>query len=155
MSSTRTLWIVLITLPVAFFGVLLWTGMQIYQQAPPMPEKVVSQDGATIDTKAGIEIGRQVRQSMGGMQLGSIWGHGGYVAPDWSADWAHRELIAILDQWARRDFGADTYAQLNAEQQAGLQGQMRVQGDTIFAIGALILTVSIAGLWLFPKRQKE
>ncbi len=127
MSSTRTLWIALITLLVVSFGVLLWTGTQIYQQAPPMPEKVVSQDGATIYTKADIEIGRQVWQSMGGMQLGSIWGHGGYVAPDWSADWVHRELIAILDQWARRDFGADTSAQLNAEQRAGLQGRLRAQ----------------------------
>src|SRR5690606_17672405 len=127
MTSTRKLWIALITLLVASFGVLLWTGTQIYQQSPPLPEKVVSQDGATIYTRADIETGRQVWQSMGGMQLGSIWGHGGYVAPDWSADWAHRELIAVLDQWARRDFGADSYAQLNEEQQASLQGRLRAQ----------------------------
>ena len=45
---------------------------------------------------------------MGGMQLGSIWGHGGYVAPDWSADWLHREAIAVLDLWARADGGMAT-----------------------------------------------
>jgi nitric oxide reductase subunit B len=33
----------------------------------------------------------------GGMQLGSIWGHGAYQAPDWTADWLHRELTAWLD----------------------------------------------------------
>jgi hypothetical protein len=27
----------------------------------------------------------------GGQQLGTVWGHGSYVAPDWSADWLHRE----------------------------------------------------------------
>ncbi len=54
-------------------------------------------------TRADIEKGRQVWQSMGGMQLGSIWGHGGYVAPDWSADWLHREALAWLDMWARAE----------------------------------------------------
>ena len=48
-------------------------------------------------TRADIETGRQVWQSIGGQQLGSIWGHGALVAPDWSADWLHREALAMLD----------------------------------------------------------
>jgi nitric oxide reductase subunit B len=32
------------------------------------------------------------------MEIGSIWGHGSYVAPDWTADWLHRE--AYLGGWA-------------------------------------------------------
>jgi nitric oxide reductase large subunit len=28
---------------------------------------------------------------------GSIWGHGGYLAPDWSADWLHREALSLLN----------------------------------------------------------
>ena len=39
--------------------------------------------------------GRQVWQSIGGQQLGSIWGHGSYVAPDWTADWLHREATGV------------------------------------------------------------
>jgi hypothetical protein len=42
----------------------------------------------------------------GGQQLGSVWGHGSYLAPDWSADWLHREAIALREIWAQRDFGA-------------------------------------------------
>jgi nitric oxide reductase subunit B len=61
---------------------------------------------------------------MGGMQLGSIWGHGGYVAPDWSADWLHREAVGILDLWARADGGGATYQQLPAEEQAALRGRL-------------------------------
>ena len=38
------------------------------------------------------------------MEVGSIWGHGSYVAPDWTADWLHRESIFILDHWANADF---------------------------------------------------
>ena len=40
-------------------------------------------------------------QSICGQQLGSIWGHGALVAPDWSADWLHREATAWLDVRAR------------------------------------------------------
>jgi nitric oxide reductase subunit B len=125
MTSTRKLWITLATLLIVSFGVLLWTGYQIYQEAPPMPEQVVSSDGKVIYTRADIEEGRRVWQSMGGMQLGSIWGHGGYVAPDWSADWLHRELMAQLDGWAKSDFGAADYAALSGEQKAAVEGRLR------------------------------
>jgi len=107
------------------FGVLLWVGREIELQAPPVPERVVSQTGEVIYTRADIEHGRQVWQSIGGMQLGSIWGHGGYVAPDWSADWLHREIVAVLDSWARREFGRPGFAALSEEQQAALQGRLR------------------------------
>lgn len=73
MNSTRTLWFYLAALLAASFSVLLWTGGEIYRAAPPMPEQVVSADAQVIYTRADIELGRQVRQSMGGMQLGSIW----------------------------------------------------------------------------------
>ena len=124
MSSTRKLWIWLGALLFVSFAVLLWTGRQIDVAKPPLPDRVVSESGQVIYTRADIERGRQVWQQIGGMQLGSIWGHGGYVAPDWSADWLHREATAVLDGWARRAGGAD-YASLNEEQQAGLQGRLR------------------------------
>jgi nitric oxide reductase subunit B len=126
-TSTRKLWTLLGALLVVSFSVLLWSGSQISQKAPPMPERVVATDGRTIYTRTEIETGRQVWQSMGGMQLGSIWGHGGYVAPDWSADWLHRELMALLDQWAARDYGAADFAALNNEQKSGLQSRLRDQ----------------------------
>ncbi|MCC6469650.1 MAG: nitric-oxide reductase large subunit [Alphaproteobacteria bacterium] len=125
MNSTKTLWSVLAALLVLSFGVLLWAGKQIYQDAPPLPEKVIAADGKLIYTRADIERGRQVWQSMGGMQLGSIWGHGAYVAPDWSADWLHRELVAQLDQWARTEFRAAGFDSLSGEQKAQLEGRLR------------------------------
>ena len=47
-----------------------------------------------------VAAGQDVWRSFGGMELGSIWGHGAYVAPDWTADWLHRELVDVLDDWA-------------------------------------------------------
>ena len=125
MSNTRKLWLGLATLLVVSFGVLLWAGTEIFRTAPPMPEKVLSESGQVIYTRADMEKGRQVWQSIGGMQLGSIWGHGGYVAPDWSADWLHRESVALLDLWARADGGMATYAQLPEEQQAALRSRLK------------------------------
>src|SRR5262245_11511133 len=124
MDNTRKLWITLGTMLVIAFGVLLFMGGEIYRKAPPMPEKVVGTNGALLFERADIERGRQVWQSLGGMQLGSIWGHGAYVAPDWSADWVHREATAVLDSWAERTAGLP-YASLGAEQRAGLSGKLR------------------------------
>jgi nitric oxide reductase subunit B len=57
---------------------------------------------------------------MGGMQQGSIWGHGSYVAPDWSADWLHREALALLDRLALVPAGT-SYAALAPPEQARLR----------------------------------
>ncbi|KAB8163589.1 nitric-oxide reductase large subunit [Lysobacter maris] len=132
MSSTRKLWMGLALLLVASFSVLLWAGGEIFRNAPPMPERVVTAQGDVIFTRADIERGRQVWQSIGGMQLGSIWGHGGYVAPDWSADWLHREATGILDLWARAEGGVAAWSQLEPEEQARLQGRLKalMRGNT-------------------------
>ena len=120
MTSTRKLWTALIALLLASFGVLLWVGYDISLKDPPVPERVVTEGGETVYTRADIQRGRQVWQSMGGMQLGSIWGHGGYVAPDWSADWLHRESLAMLNGWA-----GGGYEGLSDEQQSALQERLR------------------------------
>ena len=120
MTSTRKLWIALVALLLASFGVLLWVGYDISLKDPPVPERVVTESGETVYTRADIQRGRQVWQSMGGMQLGSIWGHGGYVAPDWSADWLHRESVALLNRW-----GGGDYEGLSEEQQSALQQRLR------------------------------
>ncbi|HMN46265.1 MAG TPA: nitric-oxide reductase large subunit [Povalibacter sp.] len=124
MNSSRRLWIGLALLLTVSFGVLLWVGGEIHRVMPPIPEAVVSENGATIYTRADIEKGRQVWQSIGGQQLGSIWGHGAYVAPDWSADWLHREATAWLDLVAQRETSR-AYADLSPETQAAYATQLR------------------------------
>ncbi|MGE0665814.1 MAG: nitric-oxide reductase large subunit [Sphingomonadales bacterium] len=125
MTSTRKLWGALITVLILSFGVLLLIGRDIAVKAPPVPERVVSESGQLVYTRGDIERGRQVWQSMGGMQLGSIWGHGGYVAPDWSADWLHRESVALLNIWSDGN-----YTGIDPEQQSALQERLRRQMRT-------------------------
>ena len=105
MTNTRKLWLILTLITIGSFGVLGLIGREIYVTAPPVPARVVSEDGTVLFTGADVDTGRQAWQSAGGMQLGSIWGHGAYLAPDWSADWLHRESVALLDGWSQAEFG--------------------------------------------------
>ncbi|MEZ5544272.1 MAG: nitric-oxide reductase large subunit [Lysobacteraceae bacterium] len=124
MDTTRKLWIGLAALLIAGFGVLLWMGGEIHRQAPPMPEQVVSTDGSVLYTRADIERGRQVWQSVGGQQLGSVWGHGALVAPDWSADWLHREAVAMLELHARAEHGVG-FDMLDTGKQAAVKAEVQ------------------------------
>src|SRR5690625_4611606 len=126
MNPTRRLWWTLAVLFAFSFGVLGWIGGEIYREAPPIPAQVVAADGNVLYTKDDIQRGRQVWQSMGGMQVGSIWGHGSYLAPDWSADWLHREAVTLLDMWAMREQGRN-YDALGLEQQAALKARLKAE----------------------------
>jgi nitric oxide reductase subunit B len=124
--SIRRLWIILAASMLLMFGVLLYYGGEIYLAAPPIPVAVRSDDGETLFTREQILRGQNVWQSMGGMQQGSIWGHGSYVAPDWSADWLHREAQALLDRHAATE-AAGAYALLAPPEQARLAALMRAE----------------------------
>jgi len=124
MSSSRKLWVGLGAMLLASFAVLLWVGGEIHRVMPPIPSAVVTTDGEVVYTREDIQTGRQVWQSIGGHQLGSIWGHGSYVAPDWTADWLHREALAWLDIDALRNTGR-TYEQLAPDEQAGFAARLR------------------------------
>ncbi|MGB9605749.1 MAG: nitric-oxide reductase large subunit, partial [Bryobacteraceae bacterium] len=119
----KKLWLTLVAVVVLSFAVLSWVGTRIYQQAPPIPERVIATDGREVFGPGQIRRGQNVWQAMGGMEVGSVWGHGSYVAPDWTADWLHREASFVLDDWAKQE-GAASYAQLSAERQAALRGRL-------------------------------
>ncbi len=123
--TIKRLWTILAVGMVVMFGVLLLLGQQIYQQAPPIPEAVKSASGETLYTRADIETGQNVWQSLGGMEQGSIWGHGSYLAPDWSADWLHREAEALLALSSQNPLAGATPAQADAMQRAALREEMR------------------------------
>jgi nitric oxide reductase subunit B len=106
------------------FSVLGYYGREIYRQAPPIPEQVVTTDGRLLFTGEDILDGQNVWQSVGGQQLGSIWGHGAYVAPDWSADWLHRECLWLLEHWSREEHQR-SFPQLPADVQSQLKARLR------------------------------
>ncbi|NQU64723.1 MAG: cbb3-type cytochrome c oxidase subunit I, partial [SAR324 cluster bacterium] len=72
------------------FGVLIFGGYLINKEKPPIPQTVFSPSGEILYTHNDIMAGQKYYLSRGGQNIGSIWGHGSYLAPDWSADFLHR-----------------------------------------------------------------
>ena len=129
MAQSRKLWTWLAVIFFISFGILGLIGREIYVKAPPVPEQLVTTTGTTLYTKADVQSGREVWQTLGGMQLGSVWGHGSYVAPDWSADWLHREATALLDVYAKEQ-GANSFGALSLESQAALKVRVKTEMRT-------------------------
>jgi nitric oxide reductase subunit B len=116
----RKLWFSLGTVVLLSFLILGYFGHEIYVQAPPIPTQVVDRDRTVLFTKEDIQDGQNVWQSMGGQQLGSVWGHGAYVAPDWSADFLHKECLLMLNKWSQQMKGLD-YSKVSPSEQASLR----------------------------------
>ena len=119
----KKLWIALGVIMLVSFAVLGGVGYKAINNAPPIPGKVLGADGALLFTGETIRDGQNVWQSTGGQEIGTIWGHGAYVAPDWSADYLHRQSEIVLNRWARRQGFAD-YRSMPAESRAALQGRL-------------------------------
>lgn len=124
MGEYRRLWWTLIAVMAIAFGVLGYFGKDVYRQAPPIPAQVVSEQGELLMSEESILDGQTAWQSVGGMQLGSIWGHGAYQAPDWTADWLHRELVNWLEIAAEEEFG-QPWLDLDDEQRNLLEHRLK------------------------------
>src|SRR6476660_463369 len=118
MKSNRRLWQWLAAIFVLSFAALGWIGREIYLAAPPISD-VKTKDGVTLYTSAQVQEGQRAWLAAGGQQLGTVWGHGSYVAPDWSADWLHREGVAYRDIRSRAIYSTP-YAALTVAQKASV-----------------------------------
>ncbi len=98
-------WWTLVFVLVGTFTILGFFGSEVYKKAPPLYESINSSSQGVIYTKDDILDGQEVWQSIGGQQIGSIWGHGAYQAPDWTADWLHRELVNYQTIYSKNKLG--------------------------------------------------
>ena len=121
--TAKKLWYALATVILVSFGVLGFFGVEIFRTMPPFPEKVVTTDGEVLFEGQDIKDGQNVWQSIGGQTVGSIWGHGAYIAPDWNTDYLHRESEVMLRKLAERD-GLD-YKTLSEADKAKYQVLLR------------------------------
>jgi nitric oxide reductase subunit B len=120
--SYKRYWLALSVVILASFAVLGVVGRKMISQAPPLPD-VYTTEGQLLFAGSTITDGQGVWQSIGGQEVGTVWGHGAYVAPDWSADWIHRESEFLLNRWAQRQ-GATGFDALDADQQAILKARL-------------------------------
>lgn len=123
-------WLVLVC--VITFTVLLGVGVAIWKNAPPIPEHVRSPQQEIILTATEIQAGQETYLARGGQDIGSIWGHGGYLAPDWSADFLHRWGLATAGSlYAHQaDFSQADLEALPTPERASLEAKVKEQFKT-------------------------
>ena len=108
-----------VILTLAFgFTILIRLAVRSYQDAPPIPERIVSQSGETIFTREDILAGQQVFIRYGLMENGTIWGHGAYLGPDFSAEYLHTLTLDSGEMAARRHYNRELKALSPAERNA-------------------------------------
>ena len=127
---------VLLFLLVLTFGVLLFGGQMINKEKPPIPKQVASASGQSIFGESDIMDGQNLYFSRGGQHIGTIWGHGSYLAPDWSADFLHRMGLFLaarfhgLDKATASRFTQEDFEALNAETQGRLSALVQEEIKT-------------------------
>jgi nitric oxide reductase subunit B len=87
------------------FSVLIFIAFKAYQDAPPIPRQVVNAGGETIFTREDIQAGQQVFLKYALMENGTIWGHGAYLGPDFSAAYLHTLALEAGETEARQVYG--------------------------------------------------
>jgi nitric oxide reductase subunit B len=86
---------------VSLFGffVLGFLALRTYQEEPPIPKQTVAPDGHVVFTDADVMGGQQVFLKNGLMEYGSIFGHGAYLGPDYTADYLRRSATMVRDSY--------------------------------------------------------
>lgn len=112
---------VVIVMIFGFAGLILITTLS-YQNAPPIPARVVGQQGATLFTADDVGDGQAVFLRYGLMANGSIWGHGAYLGPDYSASALHRMGIVTAEAIAQAQH-QKAFAALNRSEAAAAQAE--------------------------------
>ena len=93
-------WLQAVALVVLFgFFVLGLLAYRTYAGEAPIPARVVNPSRETLFTREDILGGQQIFLRYGLMEYGSIFGHGAYLGPDFTADYLRRAAISVLNSY--------------------------------------------------------
>ena len=85
------------------FFILGLLAYRTYMAHPPVPKQVVDSQGRVLYTGNDISKGQQVFLHNGLMEYGSVFGHGAYLGPDYTADYLRRASDLVT-----RSYGGST-----------------------------------------------
>ena len=131
------------------FSLLTLVTVVTYTNAPPVPERVTASDGATLFTRENVEHGQEVFLKYGLMEHGSLWGHGAYLGPDYSAEYLHRLAEISRDSLAHDRHGkpfAELAPEAAAAVDAGVSGLLK-ENRYDAATGTLRFSPAEASAW--------
>ncbi|MBP7147761.1 MAG: cbb3-type cytochrome c oxidase subunit I [Acidobacteria bacterium] len=124
--SPRWLLAAILTLIVGF-SVLMLLAYLVQTQHPPIPAQVVSTEGATLFTAADVMRGQHLFQKHALMQYGTIFGHGAYLGPDFTAQYLHAAAAAMGAHYRASGLrDGETAERVRQDFE-----QNRLQGDTL------------------------
>ncbi len=103
------------------FAVLILMSLRAYQNAPPIPVKALAPGNEVVFTAEDVAAGQEVFLKYGLMNNGTIWGHGGYLGPDFSAQTLHGLALYFAGRIAQSQF-QKPYADLRENQKAAVDG---------------------------------
>ena len=106
------------------FGILIGIAVQTPRYAPPIPLTVVDPAGDTIFTRDDVASGQEVFLRYGLMENGTVWGHGGYLGPDFSAEYLHTLAVDATAMLSRALYGRPPEA-LSPIERAALEAEVR------------------------------
>jgi len=91
-------WLQAVAVVVLFgFFVLGLLAYRTYSGEAPIPGRVVDPGGQVLFGREDIRAGQEVFLRNGLMEYGSIFGHGAYLGPDFTADYLRRSAEKVLD----------------------------------------------------------
>src|SRR3984893_10054190 len=93
-------WIRAVAIVVVFgFFVLGLLAYRTYTDEPPIPARTVGETGEALFTRQDVVDGQGVFLRNGLMEYGSIFGHGAYLGPDFTADYLHRAALLVMNEY--------------------------------------------------------
>ncbi len=138
------------------FSLLTVVTVLAYTNAPPIPSRVVDPAGALLFTGEEIERGQEVFLRHGLMEHGTLWGHGAYLGPDYTAEHLHR-LVGIARDVAATARWGRPFASLSPEEQAAVADAVRADlrqnrfqaesGTLTFSPGEAAAARALEGYW--------
>jgi len=79
------------------FAILGYLALRVHSEYAPVPGRVVDEAGRLLITRDEIMQGQEAFLTHGLMQFGSVYGHGAYLGPDFTADYLHRQAELMRD----------------------------------------------------------
>lgn len=99
---------------------LIFGGRQTYKARPPVPDFVKDPTGTVLLSGKDILGGQAVFQKHALMDYGSVFGHGAYLGPDFTAEYLRKAVELIQDYYAEQEFSRP-YSGLDPAQKASVR----------------------------------
>jgi nitric oxide reductase subunit B len=140
------------------FAILGYLALRVHSDYAPVPGRVVDETGRLLMTRDEILQGQEAFLTHGLMQFGSVYGHGAYLGPDFTADYLHRQAELMRESYGggpdaeekvRRELQANRYDQ-KTDTLVWTNGQSRAFQELLGRYGEEFLNRKRSGAGLGP-----